>query len=425
MMYMVDMTNGISRCFCGTPTQEAFSARSAALKKEISGLSAQKMDQTDRDAWIDFFCSRYEIDCLELNPEAMEFDLSEKTVRVYNQWARFGPYEQKYFDKPGVRAICRVPYTGDPDLFKLRPSTFSLSDSFEYERIDRPNKDGVGYLHLACEMTQDRASAEAIRSHFDGELEAFIQEATRVNADAQKFNTTLRGTVEKAIDRRIGQLDNLALIRRGLDLPLNRVDGAPMALPIPLKKKRLVFGEPKPSAQGNSYSIPDRDYDYITEVIDSLCATMEATPGSYSCFTEEQLRNHLLGVLNTHYENATGETFRNHGKTDIYIPFEDHAAYIAECKCWHGRKKFLEAIDQLFGYTTWRDTKVSVIVFNKATKKYESVLEAVDQALREIATRTNRAKPAQWSCTIQNEQDERVMHVRVQVFNLYYSEMAG
>lgn len=420
-MYTVDMTNGRSRCFCGTPTQEAFSARSAEVKKEISGLPAQKMDQTDREAWIDFFCSKYEIDCLELYPEAREFDLSEKTVRVCNQWARFDPHAQKHFDKPGVRATCRVPYAGDPDLFKLRPSTFSLSDSFECERIDRPNRDGVGYLHLACEMAQDGASPEAIRSHFDGKLDAFAQEAARVNADAQKFNATLRETVEKAIDLRIAQLDNLAQIRRGLDLPLNRADGAPMALPIPLKKKRLVFGEPKPSTQGNTYSIPDRDYDYITEVLDSLCATMEATPGSYSSFTEEQLRDHLLGVLNTHYENATGETFRNHGKTDIHIPFEDHAAYIAECKCWHGRKKFLDAIDQLFSYTTWRDTKVSLIVFNKATKRYESVLEAVDRALKDIATRVDRVKPAQWSCAIQNEQDERVMHVRVQVFNLYYS----
>ena len=65
---------------------------------------------------------------------------------------------------------------------------------------------------------------------------------------------------------------------------------------------------------------------------------------------------------------TTGETFRKKGKSDIHIMFENKAAFIGECKIWHGIKNFKEAVEQLFSYSTWRDTKTAIIVF-KWTKK--------------------------------------------------------
>ncbi len=409
-------------CFQREQAAAAFKVRGEQMKKAVAELTAKRMDQTDRDAWIDFFVAEYAVEPLVLFPDNAEIDFSEKSVRVYNPMYRMMPYQQEYYDRPGIKATCRVPFTGDSSLFHLTPSISSLSDSYRYDRIDKPNSDGVGYLHISYELEQDKATAEAIRDYFTHEVDTFRLAAERVSADAQQYNASLPALVERAVDQRIGQLDKLASIRQDLNLPLNRVEGVPMALPIPLKRKKLVFSIPEPSAAEPARSIGDSDYAHITDIIDELCATMEAMPGAYCIFGEEQLRSHLLGVLNTHYENATGETFRNHGKTDIYIPFEDHAAYIAECKYWHGRKAFLDAIEQLFSYTTWRDTKVSVIVFNKKTANFEHVLDEVNGALIDRAIDVQRPKASRWVCKIQNEQDERVMHVTVQVFNLYYAK---
>lgn len=411
----------VKGCFSGNQATDVFRTRGAKMREAVAKLTAAKMNQTDRDAWVDYFVSEYMIEPLELYPDSIEIEFDEKAVRVYNPMAGILPYQSEYVDQPGIKATCRVAYTGDPALFQLTPSTFSLSDLYEYERIDKPDSEGVGYLHLSYELPQDGASAEAISSHFENEVNTFKLAADRVSADAEHFNASLREAVEHAVDQRIEQLDKLAIIRRGLHLPLNRVEGMPVARPVPLKKKRLVFSVPKPSSEEASWSIRDEDYAHITDIIDGLCAIMEMAPGAYCSFDEEQLRCHLLGVLNTHYENATGETFRNHGKTDIFIPLEEHAAYIAECKCWRGRKAFLGAIGQLFSYTTWRDTKVSVIVFNKTVANYEHVLDEVADALSERANNVQRPKHSRWTCEIQNERDERVMHVTVQVFNLYFS----
>ena len=406
------------QCFNGNLTIDVFKAHLAKMRQEVASLSPEKMDKTDRDAWVDYYVSKYQIDCLTIYPESMQMELDEKSLQEYNSWSRMDSYEPDYYNVPGVRATCTVSYTGDARLFKVTPMSHQLR-SFEVESLDESDNDGIGSLVLAYEVTQRAASAEMILEHFNHEIGAFIEEATHINADAKPFNDSLRQQVEQAVDKRIADLDKLASIRQGLNLPLNRVKDAPMAKPVDLPRKQLTFKMPRPSKQGPSYSIRDEDYQHITEIIDGCCSAMEQAPGSYRSFEEEQLRDHILSVLNTHYENSTGETFRRNGKTDINVPFDNHAAYIAECKIWHGKKAFLSAIDQLFSYTTWRDTKVSVIVFNKVNKSFENVLHAIQDAIHEVSVQESHPKHAQWYYAMQNKEDERVMHVTVQVFDLH------
>lgn len=409
-------------CFNGAYTFQAFPAHLEAMKKKIAGLSAKEMDSTDRDAWVDYFCSEYEIDLVVMYPDSKQIDVEEKTVQEYNTWFNISRDEPKFFDRPGYRATCKVPYSGDPGLFELQPNPHTMG-AYEVDRIIKPDKSGIGYLVMSYELLERDASAEGIDAHFSSEISAIHAEVEKVNAEARQFNETIRGSVEKAVDERIRQLDKFAEIRQGLNIPLNRIEGAPMARPVPLPKRKLTFGKPVPNAKGEtSYSIPDADYETINAVICDCGTLMEQAPLSFIGLDEEQLRDYLRGMLGTHYDNVTGETFRNRGKTDIHIPFGDHVAYIAECKIWHGRKAFLAAIDQLFSYTTWRDTKVSVIIFNKENKSFEKVLQSIQDALDEVAIHLQKTKQAQWRCEIQNSEDERVMHVTVQAFNLHVSE---
>jgi hypothetical protein len=60
---------------------------------------------------------------------------------------------------------------------------------------------------------------------------------------------------------------------------------------------------------------------------------------------------------------AAGQAFNVSGKTDILIRYEGRSLFIGECKFWQGAKSFADAVDQLFGYASWRDTKLALIVF--------------------------------------------------------------
>jgi len=124
------------------------------------------------------------------------------------------------------------------------------------------------------------------------------------------------------------------------------------------------------------------EYENILEMIFDMALAMERSPRTFSKLKEEEIRDFFLIILNAHYEGqATGETFNYGGKTDILIRVEGKNVFIAECKFWRGEKTLIKTIDQLLGYTSWRDTKIAILLFNK-NKDFNYVLEKIDTIVK-------------------------------------------
>ncbi|OGP57255.1 MAG: hypothetical protein A2V67_00985 [Deltaproteobacteria bacterium RBG_13_61_14] len=118
------------------------------------------------------------------------------------------------------------------------------------------------------------------------------------------------------------------------------------------------------------------DYKKIISIIYNAGKDMEKRPDTYVKDGEERLRDHLLRTLNALLKgDATAETFSHKGKTDIYIQLDSEKAFVAECKIWGGKKKFLEAVDQLFGNLNWRYPETVLIVFNRKQRTSKVVAE--------------------------------------------------
>lgn len=76
----------------------------------------------------------------------------------------------------------------------------------------------------------------------------------------------------------------------------------------------------------------------------------------------------------------TAEAFNQSGHTDILIGYEGKNLFMGECKIWSGQKDFGEAVDQLFGYTAWRDTKTALIIF-AGEKGFKAIIDKGREAL--------------------------------------------
>ena len=112
-----------------------------------------------------------------------------------------------------------------------------------------------------------------------------------------------------------------------------------------------------------------------------MAKVMECSPSAFESMGEEDLRTQFLVQLNGHYDGqATGETFNFDGKTDILIRVDGKNIFIAECKFWHGPQKLTATLDQLLGYSTWRDSKIAVLVFNR-NKDFSRVLESIQKTV--------------------------------------------
>lgn len=110
---------------------------------------------------------------------------------------------------------------------------------------------------------------------------------------------------------------------------------------------------------------------------------MEQSPKAFETMGEEDLRTHFLVQLNAQYEGrATGETFNFQGKTDILIRVDGRNVFVAECKFWGGEKQFLETIDQLLSYLSWRDTKAAVLIFNRNVNFSEVLRKITENSVK-------------------------------------------
>lgn len=127
-------------------------------------------------------------------------------------------------------------------------------------------------------------------------------------------------------------------------------------------------------------ALDEAQYKHILSVIENMTHVIERSPTAFASMGEEDIRQHFLVQLNGQFEGqATGETFNYQGKTDILIRADGCNIFIAECKFWHGEKGYLETIDQILGYLSWRDTKAALIVFNR-NKDFSAVLASIKSA---------------------------------------------
>ena len=158
---------------------------------------------------------------------------------------------------------------------------------------------------------------------------------------------------------------------RGAGVWGSPVPGVPSG---PLAGGRQVLTSSSPETAGGpqEWSLTGAVYERMVTTISRFGHALERRPASARLLLpdEETLRDWLMFLLSTNYEAPDGrelfvggETVNGNGKTDILIRHQDRNAFIGECKFGHGPKKFGEAIDQLLGYTVWRDTKAAIILF--------------------------------------------------------------
>lgn len=275
----------------------------------------------------------------------------------------------------GFRYSVEIPYTGASGLFNHHPETADLDKPSAQLRSDSMR----GSLFFTRVATED-VTQELLSASFDAEIEK-VQKYIRFQAlQIDPFNASLRDVAAKYVYGRRDRLLKARHVAASLGYPLRLRPDAPMTYVSPVVRHKIVTtvsGTFKPEP-----TIAELEYRNILRIIENMSFVMERNPRVFSAAPEETIRDHYLVQLNGQYEgSATGETFNGQGHTDILVRDGSANLFIAECKIWHGQKQFTEAIDQLLGYVTWRDTKTALIIFNR-NQATTPVVEAIEAAVK-------------------------------------------
>lgn len=325
---------------------------------------------TPADDLVDSVLSHYRLDVPALDRDGAHVEHQAANVEVYDRFSRGdGPILV-----PGFVVELSVPFSGDNKLFFVQPTTY---DSAPPRAIIADNNTVV-LRHSARELNGDQ-----IKRGFDSTLDDIERYLGWLRSSADTFNADLEKRIRYAVEGRKQKVLAAQNTVASLGYNLKPRADAPKTYTAPVQRKPIPT---RPAATQSTApykpepALDEANYKHILSVIENMTHVMERSPTAFASMGEEDIRQHFLVQLNGQFEGqATGETFNFQGKTDILIRADGRNIFIAECKFWRGEKAYLETIDQILGYLSWRDTKAALIVFNR-NKDFTAVLKATQTA---------------------------------------------
>lgn len=410
--------------FIRTDAQSYFAELHSKMKLEVDEISDAEIVSCNFNEFADYLADKYYIDPIILFETNIEKKLSKIKVKRENL-LRGHPDQRDFFEIDGVKITFKIPYDGDPNLFEIQPSSFIFLN-FSTQNFVIPYDENCGSFTLDFEYTnqelEDKGEAmnEFVQKQFEHAFRNYKTMIGYVNKEVASYNNSLIGLSLRFLEDRKKKADSFSVISDELKIPLICSKNAPNIKPIQLKRIiRQPSTKPTVTQITSEPYISDSDYDNINNIISMCGTTMEKTARTYFANTEEELRDHLLAALNTHYDAVTGETFRKIGKADIHIEFQNKAAFIGECKIWHGERLFRSAIQQVLNYSTWRDLKVSVIVFNKENRSFQHILSKIKIWVDANVISYTQPKANIWKCRYHRQDMNVDIQLSILAFDLY------
>lgn len=332
----------------------------------VRNMDGDRLLNTPTDDLVQYAVEKFAFDLPQLLTDQAHVDQREDDVEVHD----FG----RIIRVKGTVVELTIPFTGDKDFFFIRPTTFNLN----------PPRAIVSDQSLIIHVKGRGLTKEQVQSGLQRTIAEVQQYLDWQKPSAAELARSLPEITRNEIETRKAKLLKDRDLVAGLGFAMKERPGASRTYVAPEVRRKV---EPKlPPASTAPYkpepTLDDAQYGHILTVMGNMGTMLERSPSAFVGMGEEHLRDHFLVQLNGHFEgNATGETFNKSGKTDIIIRSEGRSIFIAECKFWGGEKLFLETIDQLLGYLTWRDTKTALVIFNR-NKDFSAVVTKAREAIK-------------------------------------------
>jgi len=344
------------------------------MAAEIEKIDPDRLLNSSVGDLAAYFAEKYKIDVPVLDEDNLVVDQQEKQIDVSRDQNRYITDRSRPFFITGSEIEVEIPFSGEAEAFKIQPNPYTSN----------PPRAAVRGALLTFAISGTNLDPAQMK----GEIERTVWDVqsylTNLRANVAGLNSQLLDEARRAIEgRRTKLLANRNTVA-SLGFKMKERQDAPKTFVPPEVRRKLTPVMP-PASMAPYKPEPAlalADYEHILSVMQGMTQVMELSPSAFHDVDEEALRSHFLVQLNGHYQGqATGETFNYEGKTDILIRSEGRNIFIAECKFWSGPKKLVETIDQLLGYSSWRDTKTAVVVFNR-NRDFSKVVAAIPEAVR-------------------------------------------
>jgi hypothetical protein len=313
----------------------------------------------DDEAWLEQLLQQYAVEEVTLRPEDARWEASSEIART--------PYGAQ------GSATYTLPFDGHYELFTYQPNLYG------------PAHPIAEFAHppTALMFTETFALSQppdfnSVSNQVASRIVVLLNAA---NSQVKQHNESLEQELRGRILTERSRVVEARAALQALTIPVRERADAPKTYSLPGVERRPAPRLPPPAPSGEAKPLEPalvKDfYEHVIDVTRSTGKAMERLHGTFATGSEPQKRDVLLVMLNSHYKGAAaGEVFDGVGKADIVLRFADHNVLVAECKIWNGLKSYTDALEQLEGYLTLRDTRAALIFFVRGKDVEKPVREA-------------------------------------------------
>ncbi len=367
----------------GWGLSDVLQSTARAVSERLQSMNANALLNAPVQDVIDELVEAGSVRCPELDIDsAYQIEPTE----VDQQYQQFG---ERYL-RHVTRFVLVVPFDGEKDIFTfcpdhsttVRPSVLQLNDDDIRLAVDDPPDDPA-----------------ALKQGFDNQIATIEKYLAWSRSQIEAHNQQIVAEVPVLVMRRREQLLATRNLQASIGYPVQRRKDAD-TYATPLRRRTIKPSSTRP-AHSNTPFKPEPtmamdDYYEALRVLRSQRNALERNPSVAAKLDEEEIRNLLLIGLNAHFEGAAGgEVFNGAGKTDILIRVDDRNIFIGECKVWSGPRTMDSALDQLFRYLVWRDTKAAILLFIRN----ENVSAVIDKAIQKVREHPNHKRSKAYTQT--------------------------
>jgi hypothetical protein len=322
---------------------------------------------------------------IEFDPNQEESIRHEKYIKTIYAREREWGYQQQGDRKIECEKIVvklpLIPNNKVREIMNLRTNAISLSGGPQFTISGNFVVIEIEIKGYGINLNNDQISQYILKTKSD--IKGFIKGK---NSEIVRENEKLKNNLSQFIESRKQKLDSdksrINDLVKLINIPLERKAGE-IAKKIQVERKPFIK-KIKPKTADEDYKLDRNKVVDIIKLINNQCLQFEKTPKTYESFDEPNLRDLILSNLNSIFEGqATGETFNNNGKTDIYLNIDKGNILVSECKIYGGPKLYHETINQILNYLTWRQNYGIMISFckNKSFSKRDYPLNCVNEDL--------------------------------------------
>lgn len=405
--------------------QDFYSDLFGKLKLQIATESDEYIISQQTENLVKYYIDR-SLKPIEFDTEIDESIEHKKYIKTIYSHEREWAYRQEGdLQLECEKIIVKLPIKPNryvDQIFNLRTQSISLSGGPLFLKIGNNLVIEIEIKGYGLNLDNNQIGNQIITTK-SGIQNLISSTNTEINFENVKLINDLTQFINERKNKLYSDKKRIDDLVKLIKIPLSRKD-SDIVKKIQLDKKPFV-NKIKPKTLDEDYELDRGKVVDIIKLINNQCLQFEKTPRTYDKLDEPNLRDLLLANLNSIFEGqATGETFNNKGKTDIYLNIDKGNILVSECKFYGGEKLYHRTIEQILGYLTWRQNYGILITFCKQ-KNFSKIIEEAESIIISHASYDSGFKVLDKSHFISRHtlpgDDYKYVEIHHLYYNLYYA----